>query len=241
MSNGQQFYPSPPPTQYGDQARKTNSMAVAGFVLAVLGALTFFIPGVGGFFALLGLIFGIIGLVKSGGGGARKGLSIAAIILAVVAMVVSIVATVVLVRIAGDKIESLTDGQNSAAPVTGKIGEPVKDGQFTFVVNKVLCGIKQSEGMLPSKPQNEFCAVTVSVTNDGADTQVFDNTLVVGFIGATKYGETPTGNTDGDPKPIKPGGSTQAVVMIEVPAGKKLDTVEVHDFILSDGTSVSVR
>ena len=97
---------------------------------------------------------------------------------------------------------------------------------------------------MPSTPANEFCAVDVSVTNHGNDTQEFDNSLVVGFIGGIKYSEAktaPAGKPDDSHTEIKPGGSTLAVVMIEVPAGQKLDTVEVHDFLLSDGTSVSVR
>ena len=50
-----------------------------------------------------------------------------------------------------------------------------------------------------------------------------------------------TANSDGDPKAIKPGARSKAFVLFEIPAGKQLDTVEVHDSILSDGTSVSVK
>ena len=84
MSYGEQVAPAPQ-QQFGGQIKQSNGLAVAGFVLALLGALTSFIPVVnifGGFLAFLGLVFSIIGLVKSGSTGAGKGLSIAAIVLA---------------------------------------------------------------------------------------------------------------------------------------------------------------
>ena len=92
-----QLTPTPQPLQVPVQAKGSNGLAVAGFVLALLGALSSFIPLLnifGDILAFLGLIFGIIGLVKSGSKGAGKGLSIAAIILAVVAFVISIMVNV---------------------------------------------------------------------------------------------------------------------------------------------------
>ena len=37
------------------------------------------------------------------------------------------------------------------------------------------------------------------------------------------------------------GNAIDAIVLIDVPAGKQLDTVELHDSLFSTGTSVSVR
>src|SRR5665811_1239082 len=91
---GGQSTPAPQVVPAQVDVKGSNGLAVAGFVLALLGALSSFIPIVnigGDFLALLGLIFGIIGLVQSGKRAAGKGLSIAAIILAVVAFVISIV------------------------------------------------------------------------------------------------------------------------------------------------------
>ena len=101
MSYGQQVVPPPPPG-YGGQLekRKSNGLAVAGFVLALLGALCCWVPFVNIFFAflaILGLIFGVVGLVRSGRQGTGKGLSIAAIILAVAAFVLSAVMNVAVV------------------------------------------------------------------------------------------------------------------------------------------------
>jgi len=192
----------------------------------------------------MGLILGIIGLVKSGSKGAGKGLSIAAIVLAPLAIVVSLVVTAWAVGFVEDRVKDISTAENSPATVTGKIGQPVKDGRFTFVVKSVRCGMVTSEGLSPSKPGYEFCAVHVSVSNDGNDRQSFDPSLIEGFIGGDRYVAhsvaTEAANSGGVTESINPGRPIQVVVLIDVPAGKSLDKVEVHDGILSDGTSVSV-
>jgi hypothetical protein len=88
---------SAPQQQSRGQVKTSNGLAVAGFALALLGALTSFIPIVnvlGDFLAFVGLIFGVMGLVKARSRGAGTGVSIAAIILAVAAFVISAVVNV---------------------------------------------------------------------------------------------------------------------------------------------------
>jgi hypothetical protein len=226
----------------------SNGLAVAGFVLALLGALSSFIPIVnigGDFLAFLGLIFGIIGLVQSSKRGAGKGLSIAAIILAVAAFVISIVVNMTTVAAVNTAVKNINTGQGTPAQVTGKIGQPVKDGSFTFVVHSVKCGLTTSGGSLPSKPQGEFCAVNLTVTNHGTKAQLFDALEVKGFIGANKYeadsGASAMANPSTFLTSINPGNAINAIVLIDVPVGKLLDTVELHDSLFSTGTSVSVK
>lgn len=248
MSYGQQVLP-PPPLQYGGPAKKSNGMAVAGFVLALLGALGSFIPFVNIFFAflaVLGLIFGIIGMVKAGSTGAGKGLSIAAIILAVLALAISTVVTVWAARWMDTTGKGFATSLNAASPVTGAVGQSVKDGDFTFVVKSVKCGLTTYAGSLPARPLDEFCAVDVSVLNHGKEAQPFDESLVQGFVAGRMYEANSKATKAANPnlsafqKSIRPDRPIQVVVLIDVPVGKKLDTVELHDFILSDGTSVSV-
>lgn len=267
MSYGQQVFPGPPasPPGYGGQTKKSNVMAVAGLVLALLGVLGSFIPFANMFFAflaLLGLIFAVIGLVTSGSKGAGKGMSIAAIILAVLALVVSIVVTTVAARWVGTKARDFETAQKSAAPVTGTIGQPVKDGRLTFVVKSVKCGVKTYRGSLPAKTLGEFCLVDVSVSNHGDSAQTFADIKVEGFVAASRYEANPEATLKADTTPgldaapkaapnaagsskrvcpcINPGSVVQTVVLIDVPVGQRLDRVELHDFIFSDGTSVSV-
>lgn len=74
-------------------AQGSSGLAVAGFVLALLGALSSFIPLVnifGDVLAFLGLILGVAALAASRSRGAGKGLPIAAIAFALAAFVISI-------------------------------------------------------------------------------------------------------------------------------------------------------
>lgn len=80
--------------------KKTNVLAITGFVLAIVGLLLCLIPFINLFAAVLalaGLVLGIVGLVKARTLGNGKGLSIAAIIVAVVAGLGVIISQVVFV------------------------------------------------------------------------------------------------------------------------------------------------
>lgn len=228
-----------PQQQY--QVKKSNVLAVVGLVLALLGALGSLVPFVnifGDVLALLGLIFGIIALVQSRSKGAGKGMSIAAIIVAVVAFPISVAIDVVAVRVLDP---------STPAAVTGKIGQPVRDGKFTFVVRSVRCGLSTYGGSLPAMPYSQFCAVSLAITNDGAKLQTFNALQAKGFIAGRKYeadvnasGKAST-NTFLNNVYINPAGSAKAIVLIDVPAGEQLEVVELHDSIFSRGTSVSLR
>ena len=249
MSNGQQVVPAPLQVHYGSQIKKSNGMAVAGFVLALLGVLGSFIPFVNlfcAFLALLGLIFGIVGLAKSGSSGPGKGLSIAAIILAVPAIVVSIVITAVAASWMGTKVKEFEISQRVPATVTGKVGQSVKDGKLTFVVKSVKCGMTTYGASLPSKSLGEFCAVDVSVSNHAKSAMMFEDITVEGFVAGSRYEANSVATATANPKTnallsIEPGNLVKAVVLIDVPVGQQLDTVELHDSPFSDGTSVSVK
>jgi hypothetical protein len=114
MSNVQQVAPAPQ-QQYGGQVKTSNGLVVAGFLLALLGDLTSFIPVVnvlGDFLAFLGLIFEVIGLTKARSRDAGAGLSIAAIILAVAAFVISAVINVAAVVALSTTVKDVGSGQN---------------------------------------------------------------------------------------------------------------------------------
>jgi ABC-type transport system involved in cytochrome c biogenesis permease subunit len=112
MSIVQQVAPTP---QCEGQVKSSNGLAVAGFVLALLGALTSFVPVVnvlGDFLALLGLIFGVAGLIKARSRGAGTGLSMAAISLAVAAFVISAVINIAAVVALNSTVKDAGAGQN---------------------------------------------------------------------------------------------------------------------------------
>ena len=242
--------PTSPPQRSGAEVNQSKVPAVTGFVFALLGFVLAFIPVYNIFgcsLALVGLLFGIVGLIKSGERKAGKGLSIAAVILAVAAFLISVVVHVVVLKVLDSKASAISEAQTVAAPVTGKIGQTVKDGDFTFIVRSVTCGRTTSGGVDPSKAAGEFCAVDLSVTNNGKDVNTFDDSQVEGFSAGRRHVANSEASmransyTNAFPKVIKPGQGLRSVVVIDVPVGEQLDTVELHDSILTDGTSVSVE
>ena len=239
-----------PPQRFGAEVKQSNVPAVTGFVFALLGFVLAFVPVYNIFgcsLALVGLIFGIVGLIKSGKRKAGKRLSIAAVILAVAAFLITVVVNVVVLNVLDSKVSAITGAQTVAAPVTGKIGQTVKDGDLTFVVKSVTCGRTTSGGVDPSKATGEFCVVDLTVTNGGKDVNTFDDSQVEGFSAGRRHVANSEASmransyTNVFPKVVRPGQVLRSVVLIDVPVGEQLDTVELHDSILTDGTSVSVK
>ena len=87
----------------------------------------------------------------------------------------------------------------------------------------------------------------LSVTNGGKNVNTFDYSQVEGFSAGRRHvansQATMSANsyTNVFPKVINPGQVLRSVVLIDVPVGEQLDTVELHDSILTDSTSVSVK
>ncbi|MHA7132433.1 DUF4190 domain-containing protein [Oerskovia turbata] len=109
--------------------KKSNALAITGFVLAVVGLLLCLIPIINVFAAVLalaGLVLGIIGLLQSGRLGSGKGLSIAAIVISVVAGIGAIVSQIVYVAALDELTASL-----EASSVTSTVPDEPADEQTT--------------------------------------------------------------------------------------------------------------
>lgn len=73
-------------TVYVVEQRKTNGVAVAGFVLALISLVFFWVPGLSWVLWLLGLIFSIIGIFK-----APRGFAIAGLIISFISIIALLV------------------------------------------------------------------------------------------------------------------------------------------------------
>lgn len=73
------------------QTRLPNSMATAGFVLALIAFFVGWIPFLGWIVWLLGLIFSAVGLSRANSYGTGKGLSIAGLIISLIGVIFLIV------------------------------------------------------------------------------------------------------------------------------------------------------
>lgn len=129
------------------------------------------------------------------------------------------------------------------------IGQPAADGQFTFTVNNVKCGVKKvGPDMLEEKAQGQFCLVTMDVKNTGDSAQTFD--------ASSQSGTTDTGvqveadsaasimaNTDSQSflEQINPGNTLKGVVVVyDIAPDQTLKTLILHDSPFSGGVTVNV-
>ncbi|MEO3938574.1 DUF4352 domain-containing protein [Dermatophilaceae bacterium Soc4.6] len=149
-----------------------------------------------------------------------------------------------------------TSGGSKAAPVAPsveetkdapKIGSPVRDGKFEFVVTGIKCGIaKVGNQYLNKAAQGQFCAVSMTVKNIGDEAQSIFANAQVAFDGADhKFSaDSEAGIYADDSKllyqEINPGNSVKGNVYFDVPQGTKLAKLELHDSAFSGGVEISL-
>jgi len=186
-----QLTPTPQYVQVPAETKGSNGLAVAGFVLALLGALSSFIPLVnifGDFLALLGLILGIVGLVKSRSKGASRGLSIAAIILAVAAFVISIAVNIAAAAVVGSIPTTPEALASAGASVAAAAPAPADATSSCAVVKEALLTGTPAEinaGMLAliadktaDQTAREYASYYTDRDKNQKDLQEMDATLI---------------------------------------------------------------
>jgi hypothetical protein len=244
----------PPSVQAPVQTTGSNGLAVAGFVLALLGALSSFIPIVnigGDILALVGLILGIIGLVQSGMKRAGKGLSIAAIILSVAAFVISIVVNIATASVVNQAVRTFPPAtataeppaepteEPTAEPTAAKMGSPITvtsiDGgsEVTVVVKKIVDPTRSTKEFVAPAPGSRYVAVLFQITNTG--TALYDDIPSIDanvsdaegrqFDSAITEGVT-AGVQMPDSVTLLPGRKALGYIVFEVPNASKVTSVQ---------------
>ncbi|MFM1954841.1 MAG: hypothetical protein RL118_1032 [Actinomycetota bacterium] len=143
---------------------------------------------------------------------------------------------------------SNADSSNTEAAAMATIGDTVTDGDFSFVVTKMKCGVSSYGGEYANvKAQGQYCQFNVEVTNNGNDAQYFsgDDQLLFSADGkeyesdssAAIYADS--SNTWLDE--INPGNTLKGLVIFDVPEGIELSHLELHDSMFSSGVEVSVK
>lgn len=134
------------------------------------------------------------------------------------------------------------------SPATPTLNQPVRDGKFEFVVTAVSCGHEELvNGFLRAQPQGRFCVVDMTVANIGTEPRHFadGNQRAYGpdgkqYAADTGAGVVANGNGDAWWNVINPGNSIAAKVVFDLPATATIDTLELHDALLSGGVKVKV-
>jgi hypothetical protein len=149
---------------------------------------------------------------------------------------------VLLVAVAG----SLGDDRGGGRGPAG-LGEPVRDGQFEFVVRSVDCGARLvGEGVGRKPALGQFCLVGLRVENTGGEGRTFGGGQQYLFDDVGKRHDPDLDATfrDGDGQllstHLNPGQRLEGTLIYDVPDPVRLARVELHDGPFSGGVSVEL-
>jgi Domain of unknown function (DUF4352) len=147
---------------------------------------------------------------------------------------------------------STTTGTDStseeAAPeAMAKIGDTVTDGDWSYVVSNLKCGVKQvGSSLLGAEAQGQFCIVSISATNNGTRADYFlgsDHKLY--DVNGSEYESDSSAwiyledNMLLDK--VNPGNTSKGQIVFDVPETADLDYILVTSSFLSDGVKVSLK
>ncbi|HEY4607664.1 MAG TPA: DUF4352 domain-containing protein, partial [Ilumatobacteraceae bacterium] len=191
-----------------------------------------------------------------------NGKVIAGVIAAVVVLVLVGLAAVVLTRKTdvGDTTVTRKASDASAATTsqsaTGveaptlenqadSVGQPVRDGNFEFVVTGIDRGPVVADPEFPELQKTaagEYIFVNMKVTNVGTEQQTFFASFNTLSDGSTEFASDDEawiylGNTLAD---LNPGDSIDTAVVFDVPVGTDPESIELHDGPFSEGVTVGL-
>lgn len=138
--------------------------------------------------------------------------------------------------------------QTKTTARTPKLGQPVRDGKFEFIVKSVKCGVRTvGDEFLNRKAQGQFCLVTLTVRNIGDESQTFNDFDQRGYDskGSQYKPDSEAGiyaneNNEVWLTEINPGNKITGVLVFDIPDETKLTTLELHDSGFSGGVEVSL-
>lgn len=129
---------------------------------------------------------------------------------------------------------------------TAGIGQPAKDGKFTFTVTKVTTRSKVGNEFLGKTAQGKFVVVYVTVANHADEPQSFfgDNQKLLAG------GKTYSASTEAAMyvessaslyEEINPGNKVRGIVLFDVPKTVTPSVVQLHDSAFSGGVRVNLK
>jgi hypothetical protein len=130
---------------------------------------------------------------------------------------------------------------------TPGLGDPVRDGQFQFVVRSVDCGARSvGDGVGRQPPLGQFCLVGLRVENTGREGRTFGGGQQFLFDDQGNRHDPDLGATAlrGDRQllstHLNPGQRLEGTLVYDVPDPVALARVELHDGPFSGGVSVEL-
>ena len=137
--------------------------------------------------------------------------------------------------------------EEAAPEAMAKIGDTVTDGDWSYVVSNLKCGVKQvGSSLLGAEAQGQFCIVSISATNNGTKADYFlgsDHKLY--DVNGSEYESDSSAwiyledNMLLDK--VNPGNTSKGQIVFDVPETADLDYILVTSSFLSDGVKVSLK
>jgi eukaryotic-like serine/threonine-protein kinase len=142
---------------------------------------------------------------------------------------------------------NLGEADRGGDPGPAGLGDPVRDGQFEFVVGAVDCGARSvGEGFGRKQALAQFCLVALEVENIGTEGRTFGGGHQYLFDGDGKRHDPDLDATvrHGDGRllstHLNPGQRLRGTLVYDVPDPVDLARVELHDGPFSGGASVEL-
>jgi hypothetical protein len=155
------------------------------------------------------------------------------------------VAAVVLLALVVANALGDADQRERAGPAG--VGDPVRDGQFEFVVRSVRCGVASvGEGLGRKQPLAQFCLVGLRVENTGREGRAFGGGHQFLFDQAGKRHDPDLDATvrHGGGRllstHLNPGQRLDGTLVYDVPDPIELARMELHDSPFSGGVGVEL-
>jgi hypothetical protein len=132
-------------------------------------------------------------------------------------------------------------------PGPAGLGDPVRDGQFEFVVGSVDCGARSvGQGFARKEALEQFCLVALEVVNTGTEGRTFGGGQQYLFDGDGKRHDPDLDATvrHGGGRllstHLNPGQRLRGTLVYDVPDPVDLARVELHDGLFSGGATVEL-
>jgi hypothetical protein len=161
-------------------------------------------------------------------------------------IVVGVLVAVCLVASVGRLVTAAPHAPAASQP---GVEQPVRDGQFEFVVHSVTCGRSTLDNgiLLHATAKGQFCVVDLSVRNIGTQARQFADGAqqAIGAQGQqyaadTGAGVVANGNGNAVWDAVNPGIALDVKVVFDVPLGATIVRMVLHDSALSHGVTVQV-
>lgn len=130
-------------------------------------------------------------------------------------------------------------GETEKKEPTARIGDVVRDGQFSFTVTKSRRAEVLGENpYLQKEAQGEFVIFSVTVRNHGDEPRDFNAASQELFVGDKKYDAAPDLEGNAFLNTINPGNKVKGRLAFDVPEGAEPTRLVLHDSPFSGGGTV---